>query len=166
MGNGTMIKAIISDANILIDYVSANTKILSLASKHLYEIYFPTTLLKEVPIISQQAIKTLGIQLIEPELKQVIEAAQHDTGTSPEDRLCYVLARDNHWACATNDKKLRRLCSNNNVICLWGFEIMVELVRQSVLSVEEAVKTAQKISAINPRITKSVVADFIAKVNG
>ncbi len=159
-----MIKAIISDANILIDYAKTNTKILRLAAKHLYNIYVPTVIADEVAELSRKDIRALGLNIIEPELEQIIEAATYDSGTSREDRLCFVLARDNKWACATNDKKLRRLCSSKKVACLWGFEVMIMLFRLKVLSYREAINTAEKIAAINPRISDEVVSTFKGKL--
>jgi rRNA-processing protein FCF1 len=164
MGSGEMIKAIISDANILIDYAKANKRILSLAANNLYEIYVPTAIVAQVKDISDKEIKLLGIKIIEPEYKQIKEASAHDPGTSSEDRLCCIIARDKKWTCATNDRKLRRFCDKEKVTCIWEFEIMLELVRRKHLSTKEAIKTAKDIAAINPRIKESVVTDFITKI--
>jgi len=90
-----MIRALISDANILIDYAKANTRILKLAAQHLYEIYVPTVIADEVIQLSRSELKALGIKIVDPELDQIVEAATYDPGTSREDRLCFVLARDN-----------------------------------------------------------------------
>ena len=67
-----MIRALISDANILIDYAKANTKILKLAVRHLYEIYVPTVIADEVVQLSRSELKALGIKIVVPELDQIV----------------------------------------------------------------------------------------------
>jgi len=82
-------KAIVSDANVLIDYVKANKKILHLAVKHLCEIYIPVPVLKEVKDISRGELEKLGINIFEPTIDQLIQAAQKPFGLSFEDQLFF-----------------------------------------------------------------------------
>ena len=86
-------KAIVSDANVLIDYVKANKKILHLAVKHLCEIYIPVPVLKEVKDISRGELEKLGINIFEPTIDHLIQAAQKPFGVSFEDQLCLLIAK-------------------------------------------------------------------------
>ncbi len=48
-----------------------------------------------------------GIKLVEPELKHVLLAAVEKGPLSFQDKLCLILAKENGWACVTNDKPLK-----------------------------------------------------------
>mgnify|MGYP001563872767 CR=1 FL=1 len=157
-------KAIVSDANVLIDYVKANKKILHLAVKHLCEIYIPVPVLKEVKDISRGELEKLGINVFEPTIDQLIQAAQKPFGVSFEDQLCLLIAKENGWVCATNDKQLRIQCEAGNVEVIWGLDIMLRLNKQGFLERAEATKTAEKISEINRYIGKEIIKQFIGKL--
>lgn len=157
-------KAIVSDANVLIDYVKANKKILHLAIKHLCEIYIPVPVLKEVKDISRGELEKLGINIFEPTIDQLVQAAQKPFGLSFEDQLCLLIAKENGWVCATNDKQLRVQCEAGNVEVIWGLDIMLRLNKQGFLDCAEATKTAEKISEINRYIGKEIIKQFIGKL--
>jgi len=157
-------KAIVSDANVLIDYVKANKKILHLAVKHLCEIYIPVPILKEVKDISRGDLEKLGINIFEPTIDQLVQAAQKPFGVSFEDQLCLLIAKENGWVCATNDKQLRVQCEAGNVEVIWGLDIMLRLNKQGFLERAEATKTAEKISEINRYIGKEIIRQFIGKL--
>ena len=158
-------KAIISDANVLIDYVKANKKILHLAVKHLCEIYVPVPVLKEVKDISKNELEKLGINIFEPTVDQLIQATQKSFGLSFEDQLCFLIAKENGWVCATNDKQLRVQCEAGNVDVIWGLDLMLRLNEQGFLESAEATKTAEKIAEINRYIGENLIKRFIAKLN-
>ena len=80
-------KAIVSDANVVIDYVKANKKVLHLAVKHLCEIHVSVPVLKEVKDASRSELEKLGIIIFEPTLDQVTQAAQQPFGLSFQDQL-------------------------------------------------------------------------------
>ena len=158
-------EAIISDSNVLIDYVKANKKILHLAVKHLCDIYVPIEILKEVKNITRDELEKLGIRIFEPTLEQVINAAKKPFGLSFEDQLCFLIAKENGWVCATNDKQLRVQCEAGSVAVIWGLEIMVFLNKEGHLDRIEAERTAEKIGEINKYIGKDLIKKFIAKLN-
>ena len=158
-------EAIISDANVLIDYVKANKKILHLAVKHLCNIYVPIEVLKEVKDITRDELEKLGISIFEPTLDQVINAAKRPFGLSFEDQLCFLIAKEQGWVCATNDRQLRGQCEKDGVEVIWGLEIMVLLNKEGQLDRTEAEKTVEKISASNRYIGKDLIKRFIAKLS-
>lgn len=158
-------KAIVSDANVLIDYVKANKKILHLAVKHLCEIHVPIPVFREVKDVSEEDIKKLGVNVFEPTVDQVIKAADRAFGLSFEDQLCFLIARENHWVCATNDKPLRNQCESSGVDVIWGLDIMLRLNKMGFLDKSEATRTAEKIAEINKFIHKEIIKQFIEKLS-
>lgn len=158
-------KAIISDANVLIDYAKANKKVLQLAAKHLCEVYVPTPILKEVKDITGAELQRLGVVAFEPTLEQVVLAADRPLGLSFEDQLCFLIAKEQGWTCATNDKQLRNQCVASGVPIIWGLEIMLCLNKAGHLNRAEAEKTAEKICEVNKYIGQSVIKKFVAKLS-
>lgn len=154
---------IISDANVLIDYAKSAPNILRLINTHIMKLYVPLPILKEVDQLNKSDIEKLGIEIIEPTLAQLIEAGQirqNKPSVSGEDAICFVMARDNNWACLTNDKALRNYCADYKVTCLWGIGIMQHLVRDGKLTPEKAFKIAQDIQSKNKYIAPAVIKRF------
>jgi rRNA-processing protein FCF1 len=154
---------IISDANVLIDYAKSAPYVLQLISKHVRKLYVPLSILREVDQLNESDIEKLGIEIIEPTLDQLIEAGQirqNKPSVSGEDAICFVMARDNNWACLTNDKALRKYCSDCRITCLWGIGIMHHLVTAGKLTPEKALKIAQDIQSRNKYIEPAVIKRF------
>ena len=104
---------IISDADVLIDYAQSAPNILKLTSKHAGKLHVAVQVLREVTQLEEADAGKLGIEVIEPTLAQVIDAnevRQNRPALSGPDAICFIMARDNGWACLTNDKSLRRFC--------------------------------------------------------
>ncbi len=58
--------AVISDANVLIDYLSVErTKILRLVAEHLFSIKIPRTIINEVAELTEDQAEALGMEIIE-----------------------------------------------------------------------------------------------------
>ena len=58
--------AVISDANVLIDYISVErTKVLRLVSEHLFPIKLPRSILNEVDQLTQDQAEALGTRIKE-----------------------------------------------------------------------------------------------------
>jgi len=159
------LKAVVSDANILIDYIKSNKYILSLSCERLFKIIVPSPILKEIKQLSAEEAVSLGLEVYEPTFKQVTEAIKRENKLSFQDKLCFIIARDKNCICATNDKVLRNYCKNNNVEIVWGLEIMIKLCENDYLDKKTAVETAKEINKINKLITKEVVEVFIDKIN-
>lgn len=160
-----MKRIVICDANILIDYAKANKKLIGVINKELYEICVPLPVWAEVKDLTREDAKTLGINIIEPSLNQLLDAAQmFGGGLSSEDHLCFVMARDNKVICATNEKPLRQKCIASGIEVLWGLEFMLQLCKIGKLKADLAQKTAEQIVEINPRMTQKILKDFIGKL--
>ncbi len=157
-------KAIISDANVLIDYAKTNKKVLQLAAKHLGEVYVPTPVLKEVKDITGAELEKLGVIAFEPSLEQVLLAAERPLGLSFEDQLCFLIAKDQGWICLSNDKQLRAQCTASGVSVIWGLEVMVRLNKAGHLDRKEAEKTATQIGEVNPYIGQALIKQFVTKL--
>ena len=72
-----------------------------------------------------------------------------------------VLARDNGWACLSNDGPLRSACTVQGVCVVWGLEIMLQLVEANHVTADKAIEVAESIHAVNPLyITKKVITAF------
>ena len=154
------IGTLVCDANILIDYFDNNKNVLRLATEHCYDIYVPIPVFEEVGQMEESDAIKLGIRLIEPTLVQLLEAVNGEGSLSNEDRLCFIIARDNGWICASNEKSLRNKCIREKVETIRGLKIMMELHAIQKLSKQEAIDTAKKIKESNSRITVEVIQDF------
>lgn len=153
--------AVISDACVLIDYIKVEqTKILRLVTDHLFPIKLPRIILDEVDDLTQDQAEALGMEIIEATFSQLQEAAVRGGGLSKADKLCFAIARDNGWGIWTSDKPLHTKCTTEGLPVYWGLEIMLNLCRKGKLAPDIALKTAQKISEVNERITPAVLAKF------
>ena len=159
---------IICDANILIDYINSNMAILSLASEHCYEIYAPHEVIKEATKKTPSLkLDALGVKTCDVEWGQIAEADElaGSCSLSLQDSLCFIVARDKKWICATNEKTLRNKCRREKVETFRGLRFMLDLVIAGKLNKEAAHTTAQKISETNATITQEIINDFIKMLN-
>lgn len=154
---------IICDANVLIDYSKSAPTVLELISKHVCKLHVALPVLREVDQLSTTTTEALKIDLIEPTLTQLVDAAairQQNPALSGQDALCFILARDNGWVCLTNDKALRKYCSSNHIACLWGLEILHHVVATGRLTPQEAFRIVQDIQSKNRYIHPNIVSKF------
>ena len=153
-------KAVITDANILIDYMEAGKNVISLFAASVEALYVPMPVLKEVPKMSEHEARRLGITLLDTEFDLLIEASRIITGCSFNDNVCFLSARKEGLICATNDKRLRKVSNDAGVKVLWGLQIMLFLVQQGKLPRKEAAEIARKIREINSNITQELIEEF------
>ncbi|MEW6063691.1 MAG: hypothetical protein AB1538_00525 [Bacillota bacterium] len=85
---------LILDANILIDFYKCDRTIIKLIYTHVGQIYLATPVLSEINEIDEGACVELGIILVEPELEQVMLAAEKKGALSFQDNLCLILAKE------------------------------------------------------------------------
>ena len=157
--------AVISDANVLIDYISVErTLVLRLVSEHLFPIKLPRSILNEVNQLTEDQAEALGMEIIEESIEQIREAAQRGGALSHVDKLCFAIARDNQWAIWTSDKPLHKQCTSQSIPVYWGLQLMLELCKAGELDPEYALNAAQEIEQVNERISKEVVSEFINKL--
>jgi predicted nucleic acid-binding protein len=153
------------DANVLIDFADSDPTLLALFSKHIGTIHAIPDVLENVEQISEMECRHLGIVIAEPTLEQYLEAGQKISGLAFDDKLCLLMARDNHWTLISNDKALRSACKNANIFLLWGLELMLPLVEKNLLSPSLAQKTADHIHSLNPKfVHNQILARFTKKI--
>ena len=107
----------------------------------------------------------LGLNIIDATINQMEEASARGGPLSMEDKLTFIIARDNRQVCWTSDKNLRNKCLENGVSVYWGLEILLILCREGRLTVQRALKTAEKIKECGAHISKEVLDDFRNQVD-
>ena len=158
---------ILSDANVLIDYAVSAPDVIRLVSKHVQKLYIAVPVVREVGQLNQGDIEKLGMEIVEPTLQQIGQAVvirQSNPSLSGQDAICFVLAKDNNWACFTNDKPLRKICYDNKITCIWGLEVMLKLVSAQKLTPQKAYKIACDIQSKNHYIKVETVKRFRKKL--
>ncbi len=156
---------LILDANVLIDYCGADRSVLTLISQHVGRIHVPSVLLEEVDDLDESECDRLSLQVVEPSIALLAGAGRRRPGLSYYDHLCLLAAKEAGWTCVTNDGRLRRECSVDNVRVLWGLEPMVDLVGAGHLTPSQARDVAERIHQANPLfITIDIVKRFAARV--
>lgn len=155
----------IADANVLIDYAKTSPAILGLVAQHVGPVYVAADVLEEVEQLDVAQCLAIGLKIVDGNLAQLTEASKRGGPLSFEDKLCLVLARDNGWACLSNDGPLRQACKAQGVPVVWGLEIMLALVEGKHLNAAAAIHAARAIHVVNPMfITTKVLAAFQKKV--
>ena len=155
----------IADANVLIDYAKTSPAILGLVAQHVGPVYVAADVLEEVDQLDVAQCLAIGLKIVDGNLAQLTEASKRGGPLSFEDKLCLVLARDNGWACLSNDGPLREACKAQGVPVVWGLEIMLALVEGKHLTAAAAIQAARAIHVVNRMfITTEVLAAFQKKV--
>ena len=164
--NSISSKAMIMDADVLIDLIKADRSVLKLFVKHLGPLYAITPVAEEVKDVKDlNELSKLGIDIIEPHIDDAFEASIETGPTSFKDRLNMLTAKRHKLICVTNDKHLRKLCNKKKVATLRGLELLIELQKAGGISIERAINIAKRIHRINPKyINKKVLEAFIVKI--
>jgi hypothetical protein len=150
------------DANVVIDYAIADLGVLGLVARHIGRVYVVRSILEEVDQIQEGDCERLGIEIVEPSLEQLVAAgaAQRDR-LSFTDRLSLIIAHDSGWTCVTNDRALRKACSQLHVPVKWGLELMLALVRAGEFEADAALAVARAIHEDNTRhLTAEILERF------
>lgn len=149
------------DANVLIDYLAADATVLQLVSRHIGTVHVPRQVLQEVPRLGADKCERLDLHIVDESLEQLLEAGQRRGRLSFHDRLCLILARDAGWSCITNDRALRRECTDLSVPVLWGLELMILLAAGDHLTADAAIDIARAIRRSNSRhMTEEILERF------
>jgi hypothetical protein len=122
-------------------------------------IYLATPVLNKINQIDERDCLELGIILVEPELEQVMLAAEKKGALSFQDNLCLILAKEHGWTCVTNDKPLRQKCESEGVPLIWGIELICILVESGGLPVEHARDIILEIQKINPKYITGIIVE-------
>jgi rRNA-processing protein FCF1 len=157
---GTPRSTLVGDASVLIDIADANEAVLALIAQHLGRVVIPTPVLAEVDSLDELKCAALGLEVLEPTLDQLREAAIPHPALSFADKVCLIVARDDGATCWTNDGPLSDECRVNGVPRMRGLRPLIKLVEARALALDVAVGTVDLISANNPYITPTVVSEF------
>ncbi len=161
----TELKTVITDANVLIDYLVIDKKILKLIPGLFKEATIPIDVLDEVEQVTVSQIKACGFTVYYPEPDTYYKAVNCDNGLSYQDNICIIDCQKNGWGIITNDTRMRRKCEEEGLELFWGLQLIVILVEKGKLPKNEAIKASEKIEESNPRITKKDINKFKNVVN-
>lgn len=154
------------DADVLIDYRDSDLSILALVVEHLTPIHVVREVVEEVDDLSLVRCRELGLTVIEVEPQVLLQLATLPRRLSRYDRLSLQVCRENDWICTTNDRLLRRICSEHRVRTKWGLELMLDLVLAGGLSPCRALETARRIHANNPHhISEKILERFSSRLD-
>lgn len=157
---GTPRLALVGDASVLVDIADANEAVLGLIAQHWARVIIPTPVLAEVDSLDELKCAALGLDVVEPRLDQLREAAIPHPALSFADKLCMIVARDAGGTAWTNDGPLGDECDAHGVPRMRGLRPLIALVEAGALALDVAVGTVDLIGANNPYITPAIVAEF------
>jgi rRNA-processing protein FCF1 len=153
-------KAVITDANILIDFCKTNKDILRLLCREVGKVAVPLLVLNEVGALNQEEAETLGITIIDSDMEIIEHAFSIMNGLSYQDNLCLLTASRENYILITNDRRLKNECLKKGIRSFWGAEILLFLFQKNRITKKEARNMILKIAAVNNRITKAIIQEF------
>jgi len=145
---------LITDSCVLIDYAKSAKDALMMLAREV-RVVVPRILLAE---------EVHDLSIDDAPTEDLLEAARMPRPLSSFDWLCFILARDNHWTCVSNDKRLRAQCLSVGVRTQWSLEPLVLLVRRKKLPKERAEKIARAMAEQNPFIGTPIIRRFISRI--
>lgn len=149
------------DANVLIDYRDSDLSALTLVAWHLRPVRILRPLLREVDELDETECDQYFLELWDPSPEQLEAAAAHRRSLSFLDRAVLIVARDEGWIAATNDRAVRQECELEGVPTRWGLELLAELVEADRLPTATALSIANEIHANNRfHITRAILRRF------
>ena len=151
---------VITDANVLIDYVESDITMLAIYSSEIEQVLIPESIFDEVEQLSLPECERYGLQVVEEDMDVMMLASTEVHGPlSYQDKVCLYLTKSMDDAtCITNEKALKRFCEEQDISVKRGLKLMIELA-------EVVIGVALKIQENNPLfINDAVIEDFKAKV--
>lgn len=159
-------KEIILDSCVLIDFLKADKNILELIVKYVSPVYVISPIIDEVyEIDGENELLDLGVNIIEPELEDAYLAASKKGPLSFYDWMCLFVSKRKNYSCATNDKKLRKMCEQENISVFWGLELILMLHFEGGILAKDAENFVKRIKDFNPKfIDDKILSAFIKKL--
>lgn len=152
---------VLVDADVLIDFRDSDLTVLTLVARHLRPVRILQPVLGEVDDLDETECDQLGLAVFEPSPEQLEDAAARRGSLSLLDRAVLIVARDEGWSVATNDRALRRECRVEGVATRWGLQLLGDLVEVEQLSVGAALGVAHEIHGNNRfHITRAILQKF------
>ena len=99
---------LLADADVLIDYRDSDIAVLKDVGRRIARVAVLSHTLDEVHDVTKEDCAALGIEVIEVETPMLLAAAEGEAQVSFNDRLCFLVCREQRWTCVTNDRALRR----------------------------------------------------------
>lgn len=156
---------LIIDAGALLDLIEVRSSIVQIAASHLGPLQVPAPALERTAVLDEKECNRLGITIFECTIEQILEAGQRRAGTSFEDRICLIVARDRHWTLITNDTAQRKTCYRDGVLVINALDLILRLQRALHLSVQDAIRAANTLHEVNPRqIKKEHLANCLRNI--
>jgi rRNA-processing protein FCF1 len=149
----------ILDANILIDFARSDERPLKLFCDK-FPVKIPDLVFNEVDDLCRSSCRKNGIEIIETEISILAEAGRRVNALSFQDNIVLLTSRAEQYICITNDKRLRTECEALGVKCIWGLEILLELVRKQVISKQIAKNYFEKLAKVNNRLNAKIRENF------
>ena len=148
---------------MLIDYRDTDLAILSLVAQHVGPLAVVSSVFDEVRELTGEDCARFGIEIVDATTEQQIEAERLEVRVSFNDRVCFVVCRDEQWTCVTNDRSLQQLCRQHRVSTRFGLGLLVDLASARAITRGRAVRVARGIQVLNPLyINERVLARFLA----
>ena len=136
-------KALICDANILIDYCDVDKSLITKLCA-VFSLFIPDVILEEVGLLDRDEATALGVTIIDTPLGMLNDAIQALPGCSMQDTVCLLMAKEEGWACATNDKKLRSVCLDAGIEVIRGLRLLLILAEKNGSTVKSVGKIGGK----------------------
>ena len=112
---------------------------------HIGPVHVVNSVVEEVrDIDTVNDLIDLGLIIVEPELEDAFEAAAMKGPTSFQDNLSFLTAKRYGFTCITNDKNLRKLCTQSKVLVLWGLKLLSDLHLIGGIPSKDALNLANK----------------------
>jgi rRNA-processing protein FCF1 len=165
-------KIVINDANILIDLVKLN--LLDLFSKLDFELYTTDFVYDELNENQRSPISALNangkLKIIETtevvDFQKISKLLENSNGLSFEDCSVWYYSEKLFGALLTGDGKLRKLASKNGIEVRGILYVFDELVKQELLSFQEAIEKLEQLSQFNNRLPKKEIQKRIENWKG
>lgn len=158
---GDVAEILLADADVLIDYVSAEKAVLGFVSREIGPLKVLREVLATVDGLSERDCRGLRIEVIAVSTEELLAAGTERGALSYEDRLSLQTCVDRGWTCVSNDRTLLRECEAAAVPTRRGLSLLLHLVSCRALTKRRALRIAEAIRQANPHhIHASVLAEF------
>lgn len=141
----------VADACVLLDLIDADSSVVPLASSHLGQILIPDVVLSMAGALDATKCRRLGVKVRECEVDRLVKAAGPRRGTSFEDRVCLILAREEGWTVLTHERVVRAACEADGIPSACAFDLVCLLQEGGHLTPSRAVGVARNLREVNPR---------------
>ncbi|HRU38383.1 MAG TPA: hypothetical protein P5511_00800 [Candidatus Goldiibacteriota bacterium] len=157
------IRAIISDASVLIDLIKADKEVLEIAAG-CFDLHISYLVLDEINQLDESKAKALGLKIYEESPEMLEHAFGQESSLSPADWACLAIAKKEGYHCLTNDQNLYNRCGVEGVNAIRGLRLLLVLVEKEKITKSRARTTAETIRKQNVLIKARVFEDFFQKL--